>query len=303
MRNFYRDLTVRSLVHTEKGTDDFQLHFDDNREEQAKAHESILEATQAKIFMSPAVSAFASSTPEVTGTDTNIACRTDKPEVPSAPYTYPRYASTSFTDSEKISDYGETGEAHLRYEKSAKAKGAFTYLGTALGVCLIAEKNNELYLVDQHAGHERILFNRFLESAGQKQMLLVPLVIETPSAEDDRYLETLLPELEKAGFLLKNCGDGRWEVFSVPVKWQGNERDLQSDLLDKRFAPNEIIRSLAATSSCRAAVKDGHILDRQSATELLENIFALPDPHCPHGRPIWTVISKEQLFSAVRRTE
>lgn len=303
VRNFYRDLTVRSLVHTEKGTDDFQLHFDDHREEQAKAHESILEATQAKIFTSPAVSAFAPSTPEVTGTDTNIACRTDKPEMPSAPYTYPRYASTSFTDSEKISDYGETGEAHLRYEKSAKANGAFTYLGTALGVFLIAEKNNELYLVDQHAGHERILFNRFLESAGQKQMLLVPLVIETPSVEDDRYLETLLPELEKAGFLLKNCGDGRWEVFSVPVKWQGNERDLQSDLLDKHFAPNEIIRSLAATSSCRAAVKDGHILDRQSATELLENIFALPDPHCPHGRPIWTVISKEQLFSAVRRTE
>lgn len=183
-----------------------------------------------------------------------------------------------------------------------RAGSGIRYAGTALGVFLIAEKDDDLYLVDQHAGHERILFDRFMESAGQKQALLIPLVIETPSSDDDAYLESLVPELEKAGFTLHNCGGGRWEVESVPIKWQGTERDLQKDLLDKRTAPAELIRSLAATSSCRAAVKDGHILDPETAERLLYDIFALKDPHCPHGRPVWTKISKEDLFRAVRRT-
>ncbi|MGI5173941.1 DNA mismatch repair endonuclease MutL [Treponema sp. OMZ 840] len=180
--------------------------------------------------------------------------------------------------------------------------GSLRYIGSALGVFLIAEKDGDLYLVDQHAGHERILFESFLESAGETQALLVPLVIETPSPDDDIYLENLLPELQKAGFTMKNCGSGRWEAESVPAKWQGTERDLQSDLLDKRIAPGEIIRSLAATSACRSAVKDGHMLDPQTAQELLVRIFSLKDPHCPHGRPIWKKITKDELFQAVRRT-
>ncbi len=177
------------------------------------------------------------------------------------------------------------------------------FIGSALGVFLIAEKDGDLYLVDQHAGHERLLFERFLETAGEKQALLVPLVIETASEDDDRYLESLVPSLHKAGFTMKNCGSGRWEVESVPIKWHGTERDLQKDLLDKRIAPDEIIRSIAATSSCRAAVKDGHVLDPLTAQRLLFDIFNLKDPHCPHGRPIWTKITKEELFRAVRRTE
>ncbi|MFC2436794.1 MAG: hypothetical protein ACFNOK_08620, partial [Aggregatibacter sp.] len=60
---------------------------------------------------------------------------------------------------------------------------------------------------------------------------------------------------------------------------------------------------IAATSSCRAAVKDGHVLDPLTAQRLLFDIFNLKDPHCPHGRPIWTKITKEELFRAVRRTE
>lgn len=177
------------------------------------------------------------------------------------------------------------------------------FIGSALGVFLIAEKDGDLYFVDQHAGHERLLFERFLETAGEKQALLVPLVIETASEDDDRYLETLVPSLHKAGFTMKNCGSGRWEIESVPIKWHGTERDLQKDLLDKRIAPDEIIRSIAATSSCRAAVKDGHVLDPLTAQRLLFDIFNLKDPHCPHGRPIWTKITKEELFRAVRRTE
>ena len=222
-------------------------------------------------------------------------------------------AEAAFFNADRRTQIGDKAGENAAYDTaevtdSAESTGTsaannLRFIGSALGVFLIAEKDGDLYLVDQHAGHERLLFERFLETAGEKQALLVPLVIETASEDDDRYLESLVPSLHKAGFTMKNCGSGRWEVESVPIKWHGTERDLQKDLLDKRIAPDEIIRSIAATSSCRAAVKDGHVLDPLTAQRLLFDIFNLKDPHCPHGRPIWTKITKEELFRAVRRTE
>lgn len=231
------------------------------------------------------------------------------------------YAAATFFNADRRTQIGGKAGENAAYETAeiaglvdrsgmentanagTSAANNLRFIGSALGVFLIAEKDGDLYLVDQHAGHERLLFERFLETAGEKQALLVPLVIETASEDDDRYLESLVPSLHKAGFTMKNCGSGRWEVESVPIKWHGTERDLQKDLLDKRIAPDEIIRSIAATSSCRAAVKDGHVLDPLTAERLLFDIFNLKDPHCPHGRPIWTKITKEELFRAVRRTE
>lgn len=222
-------------------------------------------------------------------------------------------AAAAFFNADRRTQIGDKASENAAYDTAAATGSAessgtsaannLRFIGSALGVFLIAEKDGDLYLVDQHAGHERLLFERFLETAGEKQALLVPLVIETASEDDDRYLESLVPALHKAGFTMKNCGSGRWEVESVPIKWRGTERDLQKDLLDKRIAPDEIIRSIAATSSCRAAVKDGHVLDPLTAQRFLFDIFNLKDPHCPHGRPIWTKITKEELFRAVRRTE
>lgn len=176
------------------------------------------------------------------------------------------------------------------------------YHGTALGVFLIVEYNNRLYLIDQHAAHERLLFNRFIEKAGLKQALLLPYVIETMSIADDEYLHTLVPQLIQAGFDIKDCGEGRWEIHSIPVQWQGTEADLERDILTKRIAPEELISSLAATNACRHAVMDGTVLDKDTATQLAVDTLQLTDAHCPHGRPLWVEITREQLFAGVKRT-
>ena len=55
-------------------------------------------------------------------------------------------------------------------------------------------------------------------------------------------------------------------------------------------------------TACKAAVKDGYVLDKATSAQLAKDALALPDPHCPHGRPVWTTITKEQLFARVRRT-
>jgi len=178
----------------------------------------------------------------------------------------------------------------------------FRFIGSALGTFLIAEKDDTLYIIDKHAAHERILYNRIMEDQGKTQTLLVPYEITTENEADDIYLSGIQEELTRIGFKTINRGGGKWEISSIPERWQGTETDLYHALLDKRLDPDEVISSIAATSACKAAVKDGGYLDDDTAARLVEKTFALPDPHCPHGRPVWTTITRAQLFALVKRT-
>lgn len=179
---------------------------------------------------------------------------------------------------------------------------SFRFIGTALGTFLIAEQNETLYLIDQHAADERVRFNDIMEHSGQKQSLLIPYTIETQSEDDDFYLEEIQEKLAEAGFTSKNCGNGKWEFTTVPIRWSGTETDLAHDLLDKRISPEEIIRSIAAMTACRSSVMDGTFLDSGTAERIARNALLLPDPHCPHGRPVYTSITRTQLFALVKRT-
>lgn len=188
-------------------------------------------------------------------------------------------------------------------KKEAESDGDFKYLGTTLGVFLLVEKDNTLYIIDQHAAHERIIFNKILEDSGKMQYLLLPYILETNSDEDDKYMASISEALKKAGFTVKNCGKGRWEFTTVPLKWKGTEKDLYNDLLEKHIEPKDILYRTAASAACRAAVMDGHILDRETASEIAKKALELPDPHCPHGRPVFHKLSKKDLFMAVKRIQ
>ena len=87
------------------------------------------------------------------------------------------------------------------------------------------------------------------------------------------------------------------------LKQDATEQELIKLILDDKVSPDKIISHIAASTACKAAIKDGYYLDSQTALDLAESALNLPDPHCPHGRPIWTTISKEQLFLMVRRSE
>ena len=104
------------------------------------------------------------------------------------------------------------------------------------------------------------------------------------------------------GFEISKTSDGVWEITSTPERWNGTEYDLRTLLFVKHVEPEEIIRSVAAMTACKAAVKDGYVLDDITAGSLVEQAFTLEDPHCPHGLPIYTVISREKLFELVKRT-
>ena len=132
--------------------------------------------------------------------------------------------------------------------------------------------------------------------------MLIPYVLETQTKEDDDYLEKIKNQLNEVGFEGKNLGEGRWEFYSIPSQWKGTEKDLEQDILAKRILPEQLLFTLAATNACRTAIKDGNILDDKTAKDLVEEALSLSEPYCPHGRPIWKILTKDDLFNFVRRT-
>ncbi len=178
----------------------------------------------------------------------------------------------------------------------------FCYIGTVLNCFLIAQKDETLYFIDQHAAHERIIFDKLVQKKPETQNLLIPYVIKTQDEAEENYLKNALPYLKTAGFEGTNTSPGFFEFSTVPARWKGTQADLRTALLDKMIEPKDIIYSVLAMTACKAAVKDGYVLDRGAAKSLAQEALKLPDPHCPHGRPVWTTLTKEQLFERVRRT-
>jgi DNA mismatch repair protein MutL len=174
---------------------------------------------------------------------------------------------------------------------------AFRYLGQALGPFLLFERSGELWFLDQHAAHERMLFDELMSKAVASQELLVPEELLAEDEEEDALLAEAAPRLREAGFRLEREGDA-WLVAAAPPELAkdaaGAARELARETGDAR-------RSACALAACRAAVKDGDELDEATAMELIARALELPEPRCPHGRPIWTRITREQLYKLVRR--
>ena len=178
----------------------------------------------------------------------------------------------------------------------------FKLLGQVAGTFIAVEKNDALYLIDQHAAHERIIFEQLQHNIGGVQELLIPYRIITSSEEDDAFIRKHRELLCKAGFALADEGSGVWQVTAVPARWTGTERDLIRDITGVRKNAGDILYQILASAACRAACKDHAILDPVTQQRIAAQAFELPEPICPHGRPIWIVLTREELFKRVKRT-
>jgi DNA mismatch repair protein MutL len=180
---------------------------------------------------------------------------------------------------------------------SSKGELGFRYLGQVLGPFLVFEREGALWFLDQHAAHERMIFDELRGKPVASQSLLVPETIECEDDEEDRRIEAAAAGLAEAGFSLERR-DGAWLVAAAPPELSGaaaeSVRELARESGDRR-------RAALALAACRAAIKDGEVLERGTAEELIARALELPEPRCPHGRPIWSRITREQLYRLVRR--
>jgi len=179
-------------------------------------------------------------------------------------------------------------------------ESGFHYLGPALGVFLVYEEDGVLWLLDQHAAHERVLFDRLMSQNPTVQELLVPLVLEPESEEEESWLASAVGSLRSAGYILEREGS-QWLVTGLPAGLREADAGAVLELLRSRPAPDIILREAHAATACRAAVKDGDKLESAAAIELIALARSLPEPRCPHGRPIRLRFSKDELYRMVKR--
>jgi len=180
-------------------------------------------------------------------------------------------------------------------------KNGTRYLGRIFELFILVEKNNTLFVIDQHAAHERILYDKFLSGNIPKQELLVAIPFITENLEEDSFLEEKQGELAKLGILIKRNGD-EWLIEALPAGWKLSDMETTEEILNLKNAKENIGEHWAATYSCKSAVKDGDFLDERTALALAEEALALPVGRCPHGRPIWFELSRADLFKAVKRS-
>lgn len=174
------------------------------------------------------------------------------------------------------------------------------YLGQVFGLFLVAARGSTLYVVDQHAAHERILFDRIRETRSSQQ-LLVPIIVEVA---DTSAFDSFSEKMRELGFEFEPAGPGRRQVTAVPqAASELPEETLRESLQSLQGSDFERWEwDFYAEIACKAAVKDGTPLDSIAARELLVEAFALPSPRCPHGRPVWFEVTRDELFSLVGRT-
>lgn len=237
---------------------------------------------------------------------TNRAPAAAAAEIPAAP----RMTDMPSPVAPPVTDAGERANTGAGVEPAASPAPAFRYLGCAFRCYLLVEVEEELLLIDQHAAHERILFERLLaeqkrEGRIPSQGLLIPLTVPlTP--EELAAAEDAAGELADIGFTFSPTADGKGlALLTLPnAVSPGEAVDLftrmAGDLVAAAGTPgmtNDKRRERALYQvACKAAIKGGRTYTEEQLTHLIEQVLCLPDiTVCPHGRPIAYRLSKKEL--------
>ncbi len=187
---------------------------------------------------------------------------------------------------------------------------AADYVGIIFSTYIILQNEDVCFIVDQHAAHERVLYEEFMVKkkpgvAPAVEQVLTPQVI-TLSWEDYSFVEDNLKRFEENGFELELLGDRQLAVRTVPLGKAGRQSEVFSQILTdlKREVPSksEIWYQLIQTTACKAAVRAGDKLTQQEAMKLIESLSKLEDPyHCAHGRPTFFTVSKKDYEKNFKR--
>ncbi len=175
---------------------------------------------------------------------------------------------------------------------------------------LVTEINSGLLIIDQHVAHERILYEKVKKAFNSKalpsQSILFPKTMKFDEEDYSKFLD-IVPFLEKIGYKMREFGNNSIIIEGVPsdIKW-GNEEDIINDVLDRYIEYDKLSSSyldyVAATYSCKAAVKAGDFLEKEERKKLIDNLFATENPYyCPHGRPIVISIKTDELDKRFER--
>ena len=232
---------------------------------------------------------------------------------------------------ERVTAYHEQGTASAQVEKAvsreeqaneqltlfreeAAQEGTHRYrlLGQLFGTYWLVESDQTLYIVDQHAAHEKVLYEQTMEALKERESLSQrvspPLIVNlTPRQEEvlSRYRE----EFVRLGYEVEDFGERTVALSAVPSNlFSLSGEKLFSEILDQTGEETDahmtpdIVRERIASLSCKAAVKGNTTMDARQMDALLSRLFSLENPyHCPHGRPTMISMTRTELDKKFKR--
>lgn len=233
----------------------------------------------------------------------------------------PEAETDSSDSSEKVPEKStdKAQKSHGAYEQqsflpqflSKEAAPMRRIVGQVFKTYWIFEYADKMYVMDQHAAHERVLFERFMKNYHSRKIssqYLSPPVIISLTMEEERLLNTYMDAFEKLGFEIEPFGGRDFAIRAVPYDLGTiDSGDLFRSLLNNLEVSTsvedlEIYVHRVATEACKAAVKGGGELSVEEAQSLVTQLFACEDPyHCPHGRPTIFSISRKDLEKKFKR--
>ena len=182
----------------------------------------------------------------------------------------------------------------------------YKYIGILFRTYIIIEVEDEIYLIDQHAAHERVLYEQIKENYKKhiqqnSQLMLIPEVV-TLTHQEMEFVRENKEMLVNIGFDIEEFGENTLKINGIPdLEYRAKTTNIFLDILDEmltnqRTSIKDIEERFIATVACKAAVKANMDLTRQEVDKLIQNLLSLNNPYtCPHGRPTTIKISREDL--------
>lgn len=176
---------------------------------------------------------------------------------------------------------------------------SYNYIGQIFNTFLLVEISDKLLFIDQHAAHERILYDEIL-SQKDVQRLMVPYRFEVDRSADDFLLENSIIYSD-FGVELTRVEPLLWEMSTIPAACRKNEAQIATYIQNTTGDIESAKKGLFAIIACHAAIKAGDPLDVITAKALVDKVFKLDAMLCPHGRSFTYEITKEELYKKVGR--
>lgn len=180
----------------------------------------------------------------------------------------------------------------------------YKYIGILFRTFIIIEVENEIFLIDQHAAHERVLYEKIKENYKKKvsqnsQMMLMPEVINLTHREME-FVKNNIEIFKNTGFDIEIFGENSVKINGIPdLEYKAKTQNIFMDILDEmltneRTSIKDVEERFIATVACKAAVKANMDLSVQEVENLIQSLLSLNNPYtCPHGRPTTIKIDKD----------
>ncbi len=192
-----------------------------------------------------------------------------------------------------------------------EARAEYRFIGQLFDTYWLIQYRDEFLIIDQHAAHEKVLYERLLRELSEKKVYgqqIDPPILLTLNLREEEVLSAHRDRFRALGFEIEPFGGKEYAVYSVPANLYGiAEQDILMELIDSlsdelSHGSEELIMEKLASMSCKAAVKGGDRLSVREAEALIDELLALENPYaCPHGRPTVISMSRRELEKKFKR--